>query len=251
MRRLLPIAVTAAALLFLAGFGLYSLMVAPGEKSVADPAIRREPVAETLPGDLEKERISGRKQSSDKYSWPYGYDIDVKDQTIRIMVSLNFVPASQVSIPHLNQVKQTWKTRIESIWSNQYAVTLPSGRQFPILVTVNFSGPDFHHDIVVRPHKNSSDALNWNLTDTPVVAAHEFGHILGAYDEYKGGALSPETNMVDSTSIMTSNPQKGRAYARHYSDILDWFKAKTHNPAASLSEIRQKQPHNDVQKKRG
>ncbi len=191
-----------------------------------------------IPRELKQETLTGRKQSSDKYSWPYGYDIALKNQTIQITVAINFVLAAGINMPFLNQVKQTWEAGIESTWSNRFAVTLPSGRQFSILVDAIFRGPNFHHDIIVRPDKGGSDMLNWNITDTPFVAAHEFGHMLGVYDEYKGGALSPETNLVDTTSIMTSNPQKGLVYARHYLDILDWFKTRTHNTNAILSEIK-------------
>ncbi len=213
-------------------FGFDFLKLTPDSK-------KRLSSSEYLRVELKKETLTGRKQSSDKYSWPYGYDIALKNQTIRIIVAINFIPATGINIPYLNQVKQTWEAGIESTWSDRFAVTLPSGIQFPIIIDAIFRGPKFHHDIIVRPGKDGSDTLNWNITDTPVVAAHEFGHILGVYDEYTGGAVSPETNRIDTTSIMTSNPQKGLVYARHYSDILEWFKTRTSNPNAVLSNIKE------------
>ncbi len=239
MKYFLLITVSVIGLLWLV-FGSDFLISTWGDKEeTASQKISAKLFDGNLPEELKQETLTGRKQSSDKFSWPYGYDIALKDQAIQITVAINFVPAAGVNIPYLNQVKQTWEVGIESIWSNHFAVTLPSGLQFPIFVDAVFRGPDFHHDIIVRPGKGGSDTLNWNITDTPAVAAHEFGHILGVYDEYTGGALSPKTNLVDTASIMTSNPKKGQVYARHYLDILDWFKTRTHNYNAVLSHIKE------------
>lgn len=215
------------------------LLISPHDgKEKPAPAVSVPQFNDNFHYELNQETVTGRKQSSDTYSWPYGYDIALKNQAILITVAINVVPATGISMPYLNQVKKTWEKGIESMWSNRFAVTLPSGRQFPILVDAIFRGPNFHHDIIVRSDKGGSDILNWNITDTPFIAAHEFGHMLGVYDEYKGGALSPETNRVDITSIMTSNPRKGLVYARHYRDILDWFKIRTQMTKAILSEIK-------------
>jgi hypothetical protein len=232
------ITICAAGLLLLV-FGSGLLISSHSDKK---PSVLQEsgPVQpnQNLPGELERETLAGRKQSAGNYSWPYGYDIALKNQAIQITVAINFVPVAGINMPYLNQVKQTWESGIESTWSNRFAVTLPSGRHLPILVDAIFRGPNFHHDIIVRSGKAGSDVLNWNITDTPAIAAHEFGHLLGVFDEYEGGALSPETNLIDTTSIMTSNPRKGQVYARHYLDILDWFKTRTHNPNVTLSVIK-------------
>ncbi len=186
---------------------------------------------------IKPETIKGRKQSSGKYSWRYGYDIQLKNQSVIITSSINLVPSAGIKIPRLNQIKSIWEQGIEMMWSNKFAVTTPSGKQYPILVDAVFRGPKYHHDIIVRPGSGGTDQLNWNMTDSPAVAAHEFGHMLGIYDEYKGGALSPETGMIDSTSIMTSNPTDGLTYARHYKDFLDWFSTRTNIKQVTLTAI--------------
>ncbi|MDX2441673.1 MAG: hypothetical protein QNK40_14120 [Desulfobacterales bacterium] len=183
------------------------------------------------------EIIKGQRQSNDKYSWQYGYTIQIKNQKMIISAAINLVPALGIKAPCLNQVKKAWEKGIEEIWSHQFAITLPSGQKIPIVVDAIFRGPKYHHDIIVRPGKGRSDQLNWNITDTPVTAAHEFGHILGIYDEYEKGAVKSNSPSIDPTSIMTSNPVTGMVYERHFTDFLEWFKLKTNIQAAFLSSL--------------
>lgn len=204
------------------------------------PQGKKNAVMETDPICLGPETITGKKTSSDKYSWQYGYDICVKNHKIIVTAAINLIPTRQIKLPLIDQVKQSWEKEIEHTWGNRFAVSLPSGEQFPIVVDAVFRGPRFHHDVIVRPGPDTSNQLNWNITDSPAVAAHEFGHMLGVYDEYEKGALSPATKITDTTSIMTSNPKTGLTYDRHYLDILKWFKSRTHISEAFLSRIKEK-----------
>ena len=88
-------------------------------------------------------------------------------------------------------------------------------------------GRPFHHDVIVRPGTGRSDELNWNVMDSPEIAAHEFGHMIGVFDEYKRGAVASEMTILDNTSIMTSNPSDGATYGRHYEQFRAWFADKT------------------------
>jgi hypothetical protein len=56
------------------------------------------------------------------------------------------------------------------------------------------------------------------------VRAHEFGHLIGMYDEYPAGACDPlraVTNAPDS--IMNAGR---KVYDRHMKEFHDWFKSK-------------------------
>ena len=68
-----------------------------------------------------------------------------------------------------------------------------------------------------------SNAKDWYLSENRAgVAAHEDGHLLGAYDEYTGGAVDPATSKVEDDSIMGQNLTKG--YPRHLDGIRDQAK---------------------------
>jgi len=153
------------------------------------------------------------------FSWHYGFDIELKQQIVIVSVAINLIPASGVSRVELSRVKPIWKKGMEQIWSNKYAIKTKSGQTYPIKVKVRFRGPKFHHSVIVRSGKGYSDELNWNLRDTEQIVAHEFGHMIGAFDEYKRGANDPENPVIDKTSIMTSNPKTGKSYERHYKKL--------------------------------
>lgn len=173
------------------------------------------------------ETVTGRVTAQNGFAWNYGYDIDLKDGMLLVNVAINLIPAGGVTRPELDRVKPAWEAGIERIWSEQFALETPSGQRYPIIVDVTFKGPRFHHEVVVRPGGGRSDELNWNLLDSPELAAHEFGHMLGVFDEYRRGAIAPQSGIIDTTSIMTSNPTAGMTYARHYKEFLAWFVNKS------------------------
>lgn len=56
-----------------------------------------------------------------------------------------------------------------------------------------------------------------------VVRAHEFGHLIGMYDEYEAGACDPARLFTKTDSVMGS----GQAvYARFYEEFQKWFDGK-------------------------
>ena len=100
---------------------------------------------------------------------------------------------------------------------------------------MTLKGPVFHHEVIVKPGGGRSDELNWNIMDSEQIVAHEFGHMLGAFDEYKGGATDPKRQSVDASSIMTSNPETGKVYPRHFEVVREWFTERTKQAVSLVS----------------
>lgn len=70
-----------------------------------------------------------------------------------------------------------------------------------------------------------SNASDWFLSEARLgVAGHECGHLLGAYDEYTGGAIHPKSKKIEDDSIMGQN--LNTAMPRHLEDMRDQLKAK-------------------------
>ena len=191
-------------------------------------------------GHIPVETVTGRITAMNGFVWNYSYDIGQKDNRVVVHVAINLVPADDVTRPELDRVKDKWEAGIERIWSNQFILVTPSGEQYPVVIDAAFDGTRFHHDVIVSRSGGRTDELNWNLMISPEAAAHEFGHMIGAFDEYRGGAVAPGTEMTDRTSIMTGGTDKvSNTYARHFEGIRRWFAEKTGLSGVSLMPIDQ------------
>jgi hypothetical protein len=67
---------------------------------------------------------------------------------------------------------------------------------------------------------------------SPYVRAHEFGHVVGLYDEYPAGACEGSRLFADvPDSIMNSG---NRVYWRHVKEFADWFAGKANAAVGEL-----------------
>lgn len=212
---------------FLAGFLLGFFLILSGAK-VCFPAGT---------GSIPPETVTGRMTAGNGFLWRYGYDIALRGDRVFVHVAINLIPAGDVTRPELDRVKDAWERGIERIWSERFALETPSGQYYPIVIHVTFTGSRFHHDVIVHRGGRNTDQLNWNLLNSLEDAAHEFGHMLGLFDEYRGGATAPQGEVIDSMSIMTGGA-KGRAtYARHYEGFRAWLVSRTGLSGVSLVPI--------------
>jgi hypothetical protein len=200
---------------------------------IADAHVCFPAYIDSVPNETFSDRVTGRNG----FSWNSGYDIELKDGTLFVHVAVNLIPVYSVTKLELDRVIPSWKAGIERIWSGKFALEAPSGQRYPIVMSVTFKGRRFHHEVIVRRGRGRTDELNWNLLDSPEIVAHEFGHIVGAFDEYRRGATAPQREIIDSSSIMTGNPAGGLTYARHYEIFRLWFIKKTGMNDVSLLRI--------------
>lgn len=85
----------------------------------------------------------------------------------------------------------TWPVKIKATWD-----TGPGQKLVYLIWTQQWAGTD----------DGRSDAQDWYIGDNRTgLAPHEFGHLLGAYDEYTGGAVDPATSTIDPNTIMGQN----------------------------------------------
>jgi hypothetical protein len=183
------------------------------------------------------ETVAGRITAENGFAWPYGYDINWDGRHVLVGVAVKLIPHAGMTSLDLERIKRQWEAGIEGIWSRRYAVKNADGGRYPIVIDVTFDARRFHHQVIVRPRGGRSDALNWNIMNPPAMAAHEFGHLLGVFDEYWPGATNPEGRVVDAKSIMTSNVSSGKTYERHYQRILAWFIGKNGSNGVELVSI--------------
>lgn len=91
---------------------------------------------------------------------------------------------------------------------------------------VTTTGP-FDQTVTVHKGDGRADMTNWYETDTASINAHEFGHMLGLFDEYIGGAVDQYPNPTLSNDglmglgALNPNPVM---YERYYQQYLDYMR---------------------------
>lgn len=161
------------------------------------------------------ETISGTRRSGD-YAWRYTYREAFIDNAIRVDVDLTFVGATLT-----DALWSTWERGIESIWStDRFSV--------PILFNVDRVSDTSAYDYLVKVQAGSgrSDMGHWYAQDffAAHTAAHEFGHMIGRFDEYFGSGLDPETHLI--TNGLMGNSRFGETLDAYYEPFLNWYEAR-------------------------
>jgi hypothetical protein len=201
------------------------------------------------PALLAPEQVVAVRTGSNGVSWTSKYDLSFANGQVKVGVDIQLVDMNgnplaappMLPAPRLNNsdgcgllLTCIWEKGIEGIWSNRFNV-VDQNLTYPLLFDVNFvsSGQDFNTK--VNPATPCSSRMSAWCLDNPggwgneyqdEVAAHEFGHMLGLYDEYFGGTVDPT---VPVSSLCTSGGQAfcnslmadfGPTLDRYYESIL-------------------------------
>ncbi len=161
------------------------------------------------------------------HSWNAAFDVQANHEQVLVDLKIKLIAASGVESVSLNAQKQHWLKGIEQKWNNRFALQVSENLILPIQFNTRFTPVQPHHEVLVRAGVANPDQHNWYIDTPPEVIAHEIGHMLGAYDEYPKGALSPVSRLIDNNSLMGTNMQYGLASARHLHLLLDHLKTIT------------------------
>lgn len=140
------------------------------------------------------------------------------------------------------QKKAAWLANIHQVWDDKFNLKHKGCKSsssgcctWRIRVSVQWSDSAGDKAIyaVAAQEWERSNAKDWYLSEHRIgVAAHECGHLLGAYDEYEGGAVDPATNIIVKNSVMGSD--LATPFARHLDGLRDQAKGLI-NPAIGRS----------------
>jgi hypothetical protein len=170
-------------------------------------------------------------RSDGNFLWNVKYDLHYDEikflVTTRIDLAGDMVPIYLVN---------TWEHGIESMW-NKFFFKSDAGRVMPVVFDVQFvdDGNSEHYDVRFINGSGRTDMLTWyfdsgwgqNYHDE--IAAHEYGHMIGMFDEYSGGAtynnfVTTGTLMSDLTHHLPTNYLFGVEY---FAEILSGLNLST------------------------
>lgn len=150
----------------------------------------------------------GKVEEYGGFFWNYKYAIDFDRATVTASVRIDFQFTG--FNPVLTPTQQAiWiagaETAIEEKWNNKHTFVYDNV-SIDAVVDVKSDGPlgELYQRVDVRPDNGRANMLNWFWDQDEGgqnVSAHEFGHMLGLYDEYWTGALN-KFQFVDYTALM-------------------------------------------------
>jgi hypothetical protein len=123
---------------------------------------------------------AGAEAWNGTYSWHARFHVTVDEPNCRVTVTVRV----RVSGTMTAAQQTAWETAIENAWSNRFKLCCrccccPSG--YTIVADLQFVANGEHQ--VVTAGNATSNMSNWGANDM-VDVRHEFGHMLGALDEY-------------------------------------------------------------------
>jgi hypothetical protein len=184
--------------------------------------------------------------SGTNYQWQYAYDIELKTGEVEVKRVVDFA-LKDGALPPTAFSRRAWAKQIESVWDRKYffhrkdckrasKCSCATGHgccKFLLRVRVEFGAGRAGVD-KVELHKGANSPTDWGgpkwwysntwwerAVGVPAtVRAHEFGHLIGMYDEYPAGGCKVGGTIDDPTSIMNSG---SKVYPRHLEEFQKWL----------------------------
>jgi MYXO-CTERM domain-containing protein len=176
------------------------------------------------------------------FGWNSNFSAECINGRVRITVAANFdwTNSGLTTAAQQNAKFASFKSNVEGWWSDRYGIQTTMGTvpiDFVLTNTAYTMGAAYDQNVTVLAGNSRANLTTWYADAPAVVEAHEFGHMIGAWDEYWSGAIDPVNLTTDYTSLMgvANQTVSGTGLrARYFNDVLNWFQGSAWNvPGAS------------------
>lgn len=207
-------------------------------------AVAVVPYVETIEARLTSPAYTyGGSIAVPSFSWDVHYDriFDGVSVVKQVEVLFSFVNALGLTDAQKSEWAAGTERAIESIWNGKYRIDdTVNNRSYAVAIDVVPSvilapGADQTVSVEIQPAScaatpNSLECRNsmtrWFHDSSDSMRAHEFGHMIGLFDEYLGGALESTTNPVlssDGLMGLGALALEPVMYARYYQQHLSFL----------------------------
>lgn len=169
---------------------------------------------------MPRKTVAWRIEAANERAWRAAYDVEIAHGEVVVSVSVGLIPLPEVRRVEVEAREAEWENGVQAIWSGRFGLRVGQ-RVLPIRLDLSFGQPPYHHEVVVRDFAPRSDQLNWSHRAGVPIIAHEVGHMIGAFDEYRYGGTDPSEPVIDPSSLMSAGSSSGLPHARHYEAIRD------------------------------
>jgi hypothetical protein len=163
------------------------------------------------------------------FGWYINYTMNFDGRRVMNNVQIDFVfdltlgfTAAQKTAYMANAER-----RIEGIWNNQYWIAdANNNATYPIMFDLSVVGP-YAQTVFIGDGPGRASVFSWFDDSSAAIMAHEFGHMLGLFDEYIGGAVNRYPNpTLSRDGLMGLGASQGRfqMYPRYYQQDLDFVR---------------------------
>lgn len=169
-------------------------------------------------------------------SWRYNYKRIFDGEKITKDVEIGFIfdANSGLNMYEQDEYMDIVKRLIEQQWNNKYGVSdFDNLRTYPCGVNVTFTEPNYWVKVWKGGEGPPTNMSNWHVNDPVGFPSHEFGHMLGLFDEYtnpdgSSGWLDPANPIVDNNvpgvlmgrGCLLANSDMPERYYKQYEDFI-------------------------------
>jgi hypothetical protein len=179
------------------------------------------------------------------FGWNSNFSAECLNGRVRIAVAANFnwTNSGLATQAQQNAKLASFKSNVEGWWSDRYGVQTTTGTvpiDFVLTTAAYAAGAPYDQNVTVLAGNSRANLTTWYADAPAVVEAHEFGHMIGAWDEYWSGAIDPVSLTTDYSSLMgvANQTVSGTGLrGRYFTDVLNWFQGSAWNVPGAASIV--------------